>query len=167
MVPCALFPCSHGSKTTTRRESANTSLIRRPTVVNNQYKRTKLFSAKRLGVRLAWLACASISTRTALISKCAASLACHARSKNIMLNETLKRSAKVSQFTFIDRPLKLWEETSLDRAPTLLLRYSGCHESAACYNRAKRPRVEEKIRPRLISEWRHPRSRCALRTATQ
>ncbi|XP_037579451.2 uncharacterized protein LOC119462177 isoform X1 [Dermacentor silvarum] len=58
-------------------------------------------------------------------------------------NPLPKLQEKLADYAAQGRPSKLWEETNPDWAPSLLLGYSSRHADPACYDRAKRRRLQE------------------------
>ncbi|KAH7932729.1 hypothetical protein HPB49_001787 [Dermacentor silvarum] len=113
MAICAVVGCYNRSKSSSRKESANTNLFRLPKVVEWQDERTKALSSKR---RSLWLA----------------------RIKRADLKGDLPNIRVCGAHFVTGRPSKLCEGTNPDWVPTLLLGYKANNEGTARYERAAR-----------------------------
>ncbi|XP_049519128.1 uncharacterized protein LOC125943702 [Dermacentor silvarum] len=117
MAICAVVGCCNRSKSSSRKDSANTNLFRLPKVVEWQDERTKALSSKR---RSLWLA----------------------RIKRADLKGDLPNIRVCGAHFVAGRPSKLCEETNPDWAPTLLLGYKANNEGTARYERAAKRRFK-------------------------
>lgn len=155
MAICAVVGCCNRSKSSWRKESANTNLFRLPKVVEWQGERTKALSSKRRSLWLARIKRADLKGDLPNIRVCGAHFVT-GKPALLLHKARLTHTALESHLlALVGRPSKLWEETNPDWAPTLLLGYRAKNEGTARYERASRRR-SKRATPKVDAETAAP-----------